>query len=50
MLFVPEVVSVSNISDAYPSSTTDRFITEDINIAARFTHCYTVLFNKDFNV
>ena len=50
LLFVLEVVSVSNISDAYPGSTTDRFITEDTNIAARFTHCYTVLFNKDFNV
>ena len=43
-------VSISYISDAYAGSATDRFITEDTNIAARFTPGYSVLYDKGFNV
>ena len=41
--------SISYISDAYAGSATDRFITEDTNIAAQFTPSYSVLFDKGFN-
>ena len=42
--------SISYISDAYAGSATDRFITEDNNIAARFTRGYSTLYDKGFNV
>ena len=42
--------SISYISDAYAGSATDRFITEDTNIAVRFTPGYSVLFDKGLNV
>ena len=42
--------SISYLSDASAGSATDRFITEDTNIAAWFTPGYFVLFHKGFNV
>ena len=44
---------ISYISDAYAGSATDRFVTEDTNIATQFTPGYSVLFDfyfKGFNV
>ena len=38
--------SISYVSDAYSGSATDRFITEDTNIAGRFTPGYSVLFDE----
>ena len=42
--------SISYISDAHAGLATDRFITENTNIAAQFTPAYFVLFHKGFNV
>ena len=42
--------SLSYISDAYAGSTTDRFITENTNIADQFKPGYSVLFDKGSNV
>ena len=39
---------ISYISDAYAGSATDRFVTEDTNIAAQFTPGYSVLFDFCF--
>ena len=50
LLFVPKVVPLVIISDAYVVSATGRFITADTNIAAQFTPGYSVLFDKGFNV
>ena len=39
-----------SISEAYAGSCTDRFITEDTNIFAKFTPGFMVLFDIGFNV
>ena len=42
--------SISYISATYAGSATDRFVTEDTNIAAQFTCGYSVVFDKGFHV
>ena len=50
LIFCTKSGSISYISEAYAGSCTDRFITEDTNIAAKFTPGFMVLFDKGFNV
>lgn len=50
LIFCTKSGSISYISPAYAGSCTDRFITEDTNVAAKFTPGFTVLFDKGFNV
>ena len=42
--------SILYISEEYAGSCTDRFITDDTNIAAKFTPGFMVLFDKGSNV
>ena len=49
LAFCTKSGSISYISDAYAGSTTDRFITEDTNIAGQCTAGF-VLFHKILNV
>ena len=50
LIFCTKSGSISYISEAYAGSCTERFITEDTNIFAKFTPGFMVLFDKDFNV
>ena len=50
LIFCTKSGSISYISEAYGGSCTDRFITEDTNIANKFTPGFMVLFDKGFNV
>ena len=50
LIFCTKSGSISYISEAYAGSCTDRFITEDADIAAKFTLGFMVLFDKGFNV
>ena len=50
LIFCTKSGSISYISQAYAGSCTDRFITENTNVAAKFTPDFMVLFDKGFNV
>ena len=50
MFFCTKSGSISYLSNAHSGSATNRFITEDINIAAEFRFGYFVLLDKGFNV
>ena len=50
LIFCTKSGSISYISEAYAGSCSDRFITEDTNIASKFTPGFIVLFDKGFNV
>ena len=50
LIFCTKSGSISYISEAYAGSCSDRFITEDTNIAAKFTPGFIALFDKGFNV
>ena len=50
LIFCTKSGSISYISEAYGGSCSDRFITADTNIAAKFTSGFMVLFDKGFIV
>ena len=50
LIFCTKSGSISYLSDAYSGSSTDRFITEHTNVAAKFTPGFYVLLDKGFNV
>lgn len=50
LIFCTKSGSISYISPAYAGSCTDRFITEDTNVAKKFHPNFIVLFDKGFNV
>lgn len=50
LIFCTKSGSISYISPAYAGSSTDRFITEDTNVASKFHPGFMVLLDKGFNV
>ena len=50
LIFCTKSGSISYISEAYGGSASDRFITNDTNVAAKFTPGFIPLFDKGFNV
>ena len=50
LIFCTKSGSISYISEAYGGSSSDRFITEDTNVASKFTPGFTAMFDKGFNV
>ncbi len=50
LIFCTKSGSISYISPTYAGSGSDRFITEDTNVAAKFTPGFMAMFDKGFNV
>ncbi|XP_065650699.1 uncharacterized protein LOC124808658 isoform X2 [Hydra vulgaris] len=50
LIFCTKGGSISFVSKGYSGSSSDRFITEDCNVARRFTPGFIALFDKGFNV
>ena len=50
LIFCTKSGSISYISPTYAGSCSDRFITEDTNVAAKFTPGFMAMFDKGFNV
>ena len=50
LIFCTKSGSISYISEAYGGSSSDRFITEDTNVASKFTPGFIAMFDKGFNV
>ena len=46
-IFCTKSGSISDISEAYGGSASDRFITNDTNVAAKFTPGFIALFDKE---
>ena len=49
LIFCTKSGSISYISPTYAGSCSDRFITEDTNVAAKFTPGFMAMFDKGFN-
>ncbi|XP_004213091.1 uncharacterized protein LOC101237675 [Hydra vulgaris] len=50
LIFCTKGGSISFVSKGYSGSSSDRFITENCNVARRFTPGFIALFDKGFNV